>query len=63
MISKLFKASGITLNSDGNKDEMFIKHNWLFGDNQEIIEEVEQQAISDDQVEEIKHHLDDIEHT
>ena len=50
---------------------MFIWHNRLFGNDQEIVEKVEQQAISDDQVEDIKHNLDDrrddpgdnIEHT
>ena len=50
---------------------MFIGHNELLGNNQEIVEEVEQQAILDEQVEKIKHRLndkrddleDDIEHT
>ena len=48
MINKSFKASGVTLNSDGSKDEMFIRHKRLLEYNQEMAEEVEQQAISDD---------------
>ena len=71
MIKKSFKASGVTLSSDGSEDEMLIVYNGLLGDYQEMIEEVEQKAISDDQIEEIKHNLDhkrdgpkdDIEHT
>ena len=39
---------------------MLIGHNGLFGDDQEMVEEVEQRAISVDQVEEIKQNLDDI---
>ena len=37
---------------------MFIWHNRLNGDEQEMVEAGEQQAISDGQVEDIKHNLD-----
>ena len=38
---------------------MLIGHNGLLGDDKEMIEEVEQLAISNDQVEELKHNLND----
>ena len=41
MINKLFKASGVTLNSDGSEDEMFIRYSRLLGDYQEMVEEAE----------------------
>ena len=38
---------------------MIIWHIKLLGDDQEVVEQVEQKTISEDQVEEIKHNLDD----
>ena len=59
MICKLLKASGVTLSSDGSEYYLFIGHNGLLGDDKEMIEQVEQLAISNDQVEELKHNLND----
>ena len=59
MINKSYKASWVPLSSGGSEDEMLFGHNGLLGDDQEKVEQVEQQAISNDQVEEIKHSLDD----
>ena len=52
IISKSFKAAGITLALDGSEDEMFIGHNQLLNDDQVMVEQVEQQV--DEQDEEIK---------
>ena len=41
MINKSLKASKIALILDENEDEIFIGHNKLLGDDQEIVEEVE----------------------
>ena len=71
IIKKITKVSGVNLNSDTSENEMFFGHSRLFEYDQETVEEVDQQAISDDKVDEIKHNLDerrddpkdDIEHT
>ena len=52
IISKSFKAAGITLALDGSEDEMFIGHNQLINDDQVMVEQVEQPV--DEQDEEIK---------
>ena len=52
IISKSFKAAGITLALDGSEEEMFIGHNQLLNDDQVMVEQVEQQV--DEQDEEIK---------
>ena len=52
IISKSFKAAGITLALDGSEDEMFIGHNQLLNDDQVMVEQVEQPV--DEQDEEIK---------
>ena len=49
----------VILNSDGSKDEMFIRHNRLLGDNKEMVEEIVLKAISNDQVGEFKYKFDD----
>ena len=58
MINKSFKVLRVTLNSNGSGDKMLIGHNRLLRNDQEMVEEVEQQAVLDDQVEEIEHNLD-----
>ena len=53
IISKSFKAAGITLTLDGSEDEMFIGHNQLLNDDQIMTEQVEQPV--DEQEKEIKY--------
>ena len=42
MIRKSFKEAGITLNLNGNEDEMFVANNKLLGNDQEMVYEDEQ---------------------
>ena len=57
IIKKSFKIAGITLNIDGSEDEMFIGYNEILGDDQEMVEEVEKDAVLDNK-EEIKNSED-----
>ena len=41
MITKSFKAAGITLNLDGSEDEMFVANSKLLGNDQEMVYEDE----------------------
>ena len=56
---QIIKVLRVTLNSYGSEYEMLIGHNELLGDDQEMVKALEKTAISDDQVEEIKHKLND----
>ena len=54
MIRKSFKAAGITLNLDGNEDEMFVANSKLLGNDQEMVYEDEQPIDPEELIEEKK---------
>ena len=67
IISKSFKAAGITLALDSCEDEMFIGHNQLLNDDQVMVDQVEQpvdeqdKKIKDAEIDEKRNNLEENE--